>query len=61
LEPPPVLTALARQADAGDLAPVNGKWIPCPDARAVLENHDGPLKVYGGFDPRKVLACPPRV
>ena len=55
-----MLTALARQADAGDLAPVNGKWIPCPDARAVLENHDGPLKVYGGFDPRKVLACPPR-
>jgi hypothetical protein len=60
LEPPPVLTALALGTSDGDLALVGGEWIPCPDARAVLEKHHGPLKVYGGFDPWKVLGCPPR-
>jgi hypothetical protein len=60
LEPSPVLTALALGTSDGDLALVGGEWIPCPDARAVLENHHGPLKVYGGFDPREVLACLPR-
>jgi hypothetical protein len=58
LEPPPLLTALALGTNDGDLVLVGGKWICCPDAQAVLHSHGGPLKVYGGFDPRKVLACP---
>jgi hypothetical protein len=53
-EPPPVLMAIALETGAGDLALVDGQWISCSDAGVVLANHEGPLKVYGGFDPREV-------
>jgi hypothetical protein len=60
LSPPPQLQALALEAGAGDLALVDGEWLPCSDTTAVLELHDGPFKVYTGFDPREMLTCPPR-
>jgi len=50
----PRITALALETGAGDLMFIAGGWRPCPDAAAVLEGHEGPLKVYAGFDPREV-------
>jgi hypothetical protein len=53
----PQVTALALRTGTGDLMFRDGKWIACPDVDVALAS-DGPLKVYAGFDPREVVACP---
>jgi hypothetical protein len=54
------ITAVALDTGGDNLMAIRGEWLPCPDVAAVLEECDAPLKVYLGFDPREVLACPPR-
>jgi hypothetical protein len=52
-EAPPV-TALAFATGGDDLMFIGGEWLPCPNPVAILRRHDGPLKVYAGFDPREI-------
>jgi len=56
----PRVAAVALKTGGDDLVLVDGEWQTCPDAAAVLDRHDGLLKVYAGFDPREVTACPSR-
>lgn len=63
LQPTPMeepVIALALDTGGDDLMAVGGEWLPCPDVAAVFARCDGRLKVYGGFDPREMLACPAR-
>ena len=48
------IAALAMQTGGDDLMVIDGAWVSCPDAAAAMARHDGPLKVYLGFDPREV-------
>ena len=50
----PVAVALGVPGLPESLVLVSGEWLPCADVGPLLAGQGPAVKIYAGFDPRKV-------